>query len=866
MKNKLIFSLILGMFLLVSLGSVSAAFWTPDLTINASLPDIGTNSKPSVFYKDSSWYLISGEESGAFFGYVWTGTAWATNLTINASLPDIGGNSAPSVFYKDSSWYLISGELNGKFYGYTWSGTQWVTNLTINASLPTNVNAWYTPSVFQKDGIWYLISGTRYPGADDGKFLGFAWSGTEWLPDFTINDSLGDIGAWAAPSVFQKDGIWYLISGASDGNFYGFKGEGGETLINVTLTYPTNNKVFTAPSNLFNVSLSMSWVNNSYSWINNTYNIWYLNGTLSNQTTVTDLFTNSTNVSKLFNINLGNSIWNSYACYGNLTYNACSWATSNYSFSLNSTINSNTYNSLTYETITSEVYTLNITTPIGYTPSSAYLVYNGTSYSATVTSSGENYLLSKTLQVPPSQIGANTFYYKWNLSSTYAENTTIYNQTVAPILFGICNTTLTVPYINFTFKDEGTSSALNATIDSSTWSYWLGDGTYKKSLLFSNSSLNYFYTFCLFPGNVTMHNTRSIQYSKEGYPQRKYDASSDLTNATTNQILYLLSSADGIYSTIQVVDEEGDKISNVEVTVERQFAGIWTIVGQETTDDAGLVTFWVNPDYDHKFTFAIASCVGTTVTIRPTQTQYTQQLQCGIGADIYVSQIEGIKYARTPSTGIIQAGTYNFSYQLVSSKSNIINMSFKLVNSSTGAVLNSTWSSCNPGGCTIYVMHTVNLGDDIKGKYYFDIGNGTVLIEGDARWRVIDIPTAGKAGILTFIRDMKYVIDEWGDDSDTDDFNRLVIVFFFMCLAISTLNYNLGSDTSNPGAFLIIMTFVILMGSLSGSFVGGEMTGQGFFYFNNLSGNDFINNYILLGFTLIITISYFLNVNRQAQR
>ena len=108
---------------------------------------------------------------------------------------------------------------------------------------------------------------------------------------------------------------------------------------------------------------------------------------------------------------------------------------------------------------------------------------------------------------------------------------------------------------------------------------------------------------------------------------------------------------------------------------------------------------------------------------------------------------------------------------------------------------------------------------------------------------------------------MKYVIDEWGDDTDTADFNRIVIIFFFMCLGISTLNYHFGNDTSNPGAFLVIMTFVILMGSI----VGGS-TGQGFFYFNNLTGNNFINNYVLAFFTLIITTSYFINVNRQAQR
>ncbi len=512
------------------------------------------------------------------------------------------------------------------------------------------------------------------------------------------------------------------------------------------------------------------------------------------------------------------------------------------------------FSNQSYET-KEETFIINITTDDSAIATAEFF-YNGISQGAsTKTGTDPEVNFSNTIQVPTST-GEKEFY--WEITVGSAEDSARTNQTINNLQLDICNASLTVPYINLSFKDEETTSFINATIDASTWEYWLGDGTYTRTFLYSNTTDNYNYTFCFSASNDTMKNTRSIQYAKTGYPQRKYDSSSDLTNATTNQTLYLLSNADGIYTTIQVVDQEGDKISGVEVTIERQFVGVWTVVGQEVTDDAGLVTFWVNPDYDHRFTFVSDDCTGTTVTIRPTQTQYTQQLQCGVSADIYVSQIEGIKYSRTPATGIIQAGTYNFSYQLVSSKDNIVNMSLQLVNSDGGAVLNSTWSTCNVGGCTIYMMHTVDLGNDIKGKYYLDVGNGSFLLEGDARWRVIDIPTAGKAGFGTFIRDMKYVIDEWGDDSDTADFNRLVIVFFFMCLAISALNYNFGNDTSNPGAFLIIMTFVILMGSI----VGGT-TGQGFFYFNNLTGANFINNYILLGFTLVITISYFINVNRQ---
>jgi len=299
----------------------------------------------------------------------------------------------------------------------------------------------------------------------------------------------------------------------------------------------------------------------------------------------------------------------------------------------------------------------------------------------------------------------------------------------------------------------------------------------------------------------------------------------------------------------------------VEVTIERQFSGTWTVIGQETTDDAGSVTFWVNPDYDHRFTFVSDDCVGTTTTIRPTQTQYTQQLQCDGAVGVYVSQLEGLKYTRTPVEGIIQVGTYNFTYQIISSKDNIVNASFQLINTSDQSVLNSTWSTCSPSGCTLSLIRTIGIGDDIKGRYYVDIGNGSMLLEGDAHWVNVPIDTEGKAGLGTFWNDMIFVFQEWGDDSNTADFNRLVFVFLIMCVSIAFLNYHFNIDTANPGAFLFILTIVIWMGSI----IGGTSS-QGFFYFNNLSTNTFINNYLLAFICLIITGSYFLNVNRQAQR
>ena len=78
-----------------------------------------------------------------------------------------------------------------------------------------------SPTVFQKDGTWYMIY-----GEDGGTFYGYNWTGSAWQNDSGIVSGLGDIGCNSRPNVFKKDDTWYLISGETDGIFYGFNWTG----------------------------------------------------------------------------------------------------------------------------------------------------------------------------------------------------------------------------------------------------------------------------------------------------------------------------------------------------------------------------------------------------------------------------------------------------------------------------------------------------------------------------------------------------------------------------------------------------------------------------------------------------------------
>jgi len=50
-------------------------------------------------------------------------------------------------------------------------------------------------------------------GEDVGVFYGFNWTGSAWQGDSVIVSGLGEVGDYSTPTNFQKDGVWYLISG-----------------------------------------------------------------------------------------------------------------------------------------------------------------------------------------------------------------------------------------------------------------------------------------------------------------------------------------------------------------------------------------------------------------------------------------------------------------------------------------------------------------------------------------------------------------------------------------------------------------------------------------------------------------------------
>jgi len=123
--------------------------------------------------------------------------------------------------------------------------------------------------------------------------------------------------------------------------------------------------------------------------------------------------------------------------------------------------------------------------------------------------------------------------------STTHKNSYISYQNISETIFTLCNTTYSNEFLNISFKDESDSSVINASIPTSTFNYWLGDGSVNKTLTFINNTANPSYPFCSIPLDKSLNVDMVVQYKNTtSYPQRTYDpAVQVLTNTTTNKTI-----------------------------------------------------------------------------------------------------------------------------------------------------------------------------------------------------------------------------------------------------------------------------------------------------------------------------------------
>jgi len=364
-------------------------------------------------------------------------------------------------------------------------------------------------------------------------------------------------------------------------------------------------------------------------------------------------------------------------------------------------------------------------------------------------------------------------------------NRTIVN---TPIFFTICNSTYSTPFLNITFKDESTLNNINASITSSTFEYYIGSGQYTKTYTYSNSTDNFNYTFCFSNPTSNINVNPYVQY-KQGtaYPQRIWDVIVQAyTNITTNQTLYLLGSGDGIYVTFQVVNPSNQVISDVSVNATRSISGTDVLVGQGSTDAAGTITFWLNPDYSHTLVFSKSGFETQILTIIPTQSSYTVTMGGGTAAQI-IDYTKGITLNIQPSIGetLYNDTIYKFNMTIITSYWDLegFGITLKLSN---GTILSSTSSTSSSGGVININLNTTDY-KRIVMDYYWTI-NGTNSTR-TAYWNVISAAN-NEFSIFYFFTDLEAFLDT--DMFGIDEFGRLIMVYLIVFISIGVMSYKYG--------------------------------------------------------------------------
>jgi hypothetical protein len=477
--------------------------------------------------------------------------------------------------------------------------------------------------------------------------------------------------------------------------------------------------------------------------------------------------------------------WTAQSCD---TSGTCEFATQNRTLSYKVFENSRTYNTTAYETAY-ENYKINVTANSSLT--GVNILFNGTSYPMTNNGSG---VWSYSRDLPSTSFGNNSINFTFTHGSQSISPNFLTYQDVQSTIFTLCNGTYTNKFINMTFQDESTLGRINASLPLAEFEYYLGTGTETKTYQYISTTDTPEYDFCVSP-NRTIYVDPYVQYSSSGYPQRIWNPSvTSYSHLLTSQILYLLSSANGIYVTFQVMTQIGDAISGVFITADREISGSDVRVASGTTDSAGSVTFWLNPDFTHIFNFSKAGYDDYTTLFAPTQTGYTVVL--GEPSRILDNYYQGVSWNTYPTNSTLFNGTsYDFQFNLTSTYYDVDEYGFVLRLSN-----GTTIEGDSTGTEGTLLSKTFNVGNlsYIYMDYYWEI-NGS-YINRTQRWLVFNTENTQWSISHFFTRLNSYLaVGFFG----IDNFGRYLITFLILFMTAGVLSYKYGLTSPIQVSFII---------------------------------------------------------------
>lgn len=202
----------------------------------------------------------------------------------------------------------------------------------------------------------------------------------------------------------------------------------------------------------------------------------------------------------------------------------------------------------------------------------ATLLWNGTSYTPTVSSAGGIYTYSSTFTAPTVSSNTNVTFY-WNIyANEIQSNTSSYNQTILFVGMDNCSS-YTVKAMTFTLYNESTLTTMYGTLE-------MVFDLYLNPLVITTYSTkyqnNYTYSICLSANatNYTFDGYMSY-YNTSGYATRTYwFYHAPLNNITQNVSLYLITSGESQEVTFTIKDSVGYPYPSLYVNLQRFFPAL----------------------------------------------------------------------------------------------------------------------------------------------------------------------------------------------------------------------------------------------------------------------------------------------------
>lgn len=543
-----------------------------------------TNNEGTAVYNSSSCMLGNCTQFTVgrnIFIPASTATALNQSYTINYWIRSINDTPPVSDEYVFMSFLNSSGTATGRSSIYNVS--------TWNFNSFTMASNHYTSKTPPTNDTYFMITITRTLTGNVSVYINnqLEVSGTTGVVNESRNKQilLGVNSNNQSDFLGQMDefGLWNRSLSTSEINDL-YNSRTAISLSRPILVSPNQSQFF------INNQVNLSAIVPGYSKtiINATFFVWNTNSSIFNQT----LNASTSATSKVYNLSLvnlppGQYYWNIFACYSDSN---CYFSDNNRTFFTGFIENSQNYSTTAYDTAL-ESYTLNITVDLSrVTFAAATLVYNGTSYPSSSTSSGDTYLFNTTLSVPV-VLSSSTKNFYWTVSLGYgsdfiAFNLSNRNQVVAPSNFSKCGPGQLA--INYTFRDESSNNLITTTLSSIFFWRLAYYGTIEKNLTTLSSGASS-YDFCV-NANRTFFTTADLSFSAAGYTDRKITLDDqEYSNNSQTLTLYLLNDSAGRDVVLTVKDEGLSPLAGYTLKIYRTspITGQKILVEQDVTNTFG---------------------------------------------------------------------------------------------------------------------------------------------------------------------------------------------------------------------------------------------------------------------------------------